>query len=174
MMKPQDIVVLLALSLPEKRQASYASLAADLGMSPSEAHAAVRRSVAAGLVDAAERRPLAKPLLEFLVHGLRYVFPPERGPLTRGMPTAEAAPVLASRFTGTAEPPPVWPDPEGEVRGIEFVPLYPAVPAAARKEPRLYDLLALVDALRGGRARERAAAEAELRKRRSADEPSAA
>jgi hypothetical protein len=37
------------------------------------------------------------------------------------------------------------------------------VPYAVRKDPELYKLVALVDALRIGRARERAMAEAELR-----------
>jgi len=151
---------------------TYAGLAEELGMSPSEVHAAVRRSTVAGLVDPADRRPLVAPLLDFLLHGLAYVFPPERGELTRGMPTAAAAPVLASLFTDTTEPATVWPDPEGEVRGVAFLPLYRTVPEAARRDPRLYDLLALVDLLRGGRARERAAAEAELCKRLRADESS--
>ena len=44
-------------------------------------------------------------------------------------------------------------------------PLYPSVPLAAQKTSGLYDLLALMDALRLGRARERSLAEAELTKR---------
>lgn len=58
--------------------------------------------------------------------------------------------------------PPVWSDPEGNVRGTAVEPLHPAVPAAARADAVLYELLALVDTLRVGRARERKLAEAEL------------
>ena len=49
----------------------------------------------------------------------------------------------------------VWPHAEGPVRGIALIPLYPSVPAAALRNPALYENLALFDALRMGRARER-------------------
>lgn len=49
----------------------------------------------------------------------------------------------------------VWPCPEGKVRGESFSPLYRSVPVAARNDPHLYEVLALVDAIRGGRNRER-------------------
>jgi hypothetical protein len=54
------------------------------------------------------------------------------------------------------------PDPDGDVRGVGLEPLYRAVPKAVRKDPVLYELLALIDALRDGRARERQIAEREL------------
>jgi hypothetical protein len=69
---------------------------------------------------------------------------------------------LNARIVGSSEQPPVWPDPEGEVRGVGFEPLCKSAPKAARKDPVLYELLALVDALRDGRARERPIAEREL------------
>ena len=102
-------------------------------------------------------------LLEFLVHGARYAFPPDRGGVTRGLPTAHAAPPLASEIVGS-DLPPVWPDPEGTVRGEAFSPLYRSAPAAARRDARLYSCLALLDAIRGGRARERKLAEEHLRR----------
>jgi len=57
-----------------------------------------------------------------------------------------------------AEPPLVWPHPEGDVRGESLEPLYPSAIDAARRDRALYESLALVDALRVGRARERALA----------------
>jgi len=59
----------------------------------------------------------------------------------------------------------VWPDPDGEARGSSFTPLYKSVPGAARADPALYELLVLVDAIRGGRARERDIAIRELQQR---------
>jgi hypothetical protein len=64
--------------------------------------------------------------------------------------------------------PPVWPDANGEYRGLEFAPLYRSAPQAAKRDPVLYELLALVDAVRGGRARERQIAGDELKKRLAA------
>ncbi|HED18008.1 MAG TPA: hypothetical protein ENI74_00695 [Gammaproteobacteria bacterium] len=90
---------------------------------------------------------------------------PERGDMTRGMLTGYAGPPLRDLFVSSSEPPPVWPDPEGGVRGIAFSPLYKSAPKAARVDPKLYELLVLVDAIRAGRARERDIASKELRVR---------
>jgi len=58
-----------------------------------------------------------------------------------------------------------WPDPMGETRGSSFSPLYKSVPKAARNDKALYELLVLVDAIRGGRARERELAIKEIKRR---------
>lgn len=164
---PQDVVVLLKLVAIGPQSWSYSTLAVDLGMSPSQLHAAVRRVLAAKLAMRTEDsiRPNIGNLEEFLIHGVRYAFPPESGEFTRGIPTSYAAPPFASTFAKSADPPPVWPDPEGEVRGEAFQPLHKSVPRAAKRDPSLYELLALVDAIRGGRAREQKFAVKELKRR---------
>jgi hypothetical protein len=134
-------------------------------MSASEVHAAARRLREARLLEPASKRVRVHALHDFLVHGVPYSFPAKPGPLTRGLPTSWAAPAFGGRIDNTGQPPPVWPDPEGSVQGPAIRPLYPSVPGAARRLPALYDLLALVDALRTGRARERALAEAEIGER---------
>jgi hypothetical protein len=106
-------------------------------------------------------------LSEFVILGLRYVFPPERRSLTRGLPTAGSAPPLVAKLARGDEPPIVWPDPDGPARGEGLLPIHPAAPAAARRDSRLYELLALADALRIGRARERKLATEELKARLS-------
>lgn len=166
-LKPQDIVYLLKLVPGHQQPRSFNALAVELEMSPSEVHAASRRALAAQLAVRQDRRvrPHFQNLQEFLVHGLRYVFVPDRGGLTRGMPTGFAASPLVGLIQSSDEPPPVWPDPEGSVRGESFSPLYRSVPAAARRDETLYEHLVLVDAIRGGRARERQAAIKEIEKR---------
>src|SRR5262249_9481900 len=120
-----------------------------------------------GLVRLDTREPNRHALLEFIVHGVKYAFPAERGALTRGMRTAHGAAPLAKAFAATSEPPPVWPDAQGDARGEALEPLYKSVPAAARADAELYEWLVLVDAIRAGRARERELATKELRKRLS-------
>lgn len=134
-------------------------------MSPSEVHAGIKRAITARLMDSSRRMPIKKSLEEFLIHGVRYAYPPERGGLTRGMPTSYAGPPLKDHFSNSNEPPPVWPDPEGDIRGYEFSPLYKAVPKAAVNDQKFYELLVLVDAIRDGRARERELAIQEIKKR---------
>jgi hypothetical protein len=164
-LKPQDVVVLLKLVTLGEKPWSYPSLALELGMSPSEVHAGVKRATKARLLAADRGDLLRKALEEFLIHGVKYAYPPERGELSRGMPTAYAAPPLRDLIARVEEPPPVWPYSEGQVRGYAFSPLYRSVPEAAARDPKLYELLALLDAIRDGRARERDLAVAELRAR---------
>ena len=143
-------------------------MAVELLISQSEVHAAVRRAVAAKLMSntSASGRPVRAALLEFLVHGVKYAFPAKRGEFTRGMPTAHAAPPLNKSIVANPnEPPPVWPYAEGATRGYALAPLYPTVPQAAAKDVPLYESLALVDAIRDGRARERNLATKELESR---------
>lgn len=167
-LKPQDVVVLLKLVALGEVEWTYQRLASELSLSPSEAHAGVRRAVAAKLMTDAKSatgRPIREALKEFLLHGVKYAFPPERGALTRGVPTGYAAPPLNREIAQGNDPPPVWPHAQGRVRGYALKPLYRSVPLAAERDPALYELLALVDALRDGRARERALAAREIGKR---------
>lgn len=166
-LKPQDVLVALKLVVLGPKPWSYAWLAVQLGMSPSQLHSAVKRALAAGIAVQRDDKivPHVRNLEEFLVHGLKYAFVPERGALTRGIPTGHAAPPLKRHFAPDGEPPPVWPDPQGEARGMAFSPLYRLAPRAAQTDPALYELLVLVDAIRGGRAREREIAIKELKNR---------
>ncbi|MBC7376541.1 MAG: hypothetical protein H7346_03790 [Burkholderiaceae bacterium] len=169
-LRPQDVVVLLRLSLQNGAAPSYASLAKELMLTASEIHAGVERALAAQLVRKdASGKPvvLLEPLRLFVKHGVRYCFPATRGEITRGLPTGYAAPPLFAQIVQPSEPPPVWPHKSGKVRGMAFYPLYPTVPDAAMANAALYELLALVDAVRGGNVRERAIAVAALDKRLS-------
>ena len=163
-LKPQDVVVALKLSEYEGKRPPFAAIADELSISVSEVHAAVKRAQSAHLLHGPElgERPNLKALEEFLIHGLKYVFPARHGSLTRGLPTSYAAEPLRRHIKAGDEPPPVWPTPDGPVRGVALEPLYSSVPKAAKRDPRLYELLALVDAIRDGRARERKIAEREL------------
>jgi hypothetical protein len=164
-LKPQDVVVLVHLVLHGEGW-TYPTVAAALGMSSSETHAALKRASASGLYDEVRRVPRKRELMELIEHGLRYVFPVDRGSISRGRPTAYGAPPLRDRIRlPEGEPMPVWPDPEGDARGEAWSPLYPSVPKAARSDQKLYEALALIDAVRGGRARERALAINELTER---------
>ena len=161
--KAQDILVALELSLNDTPR-SFAALGEETGLSASEAHSAVRRLTEARLLDPETQLVQRNALHNFLVHGVPFVFPARPKEITRGIPTAWAAPMFKWTVADPAQLPPVWPDPNGKSQGQAVKPLYPSVPAIALRNPALYRLLALVDALRLGRARERKFAEAELSK----------
>jgi DNA-binding Lrp family transcriptional regulator len=163
-LKPQDVVVALKLCTYPDARPPISIIANDLSLSPSEVHGAIGRLRKARLLHGPnlKDRPNISALEEFLVHGLKYAFPAEHGEVTRGIPTSYAAEPLKSEVSMSNDLPPVWPWHEGNTRGVGFEPLYKSVPQAALRDSKLYQLLALVDALRDGRARERKTAERDL------------
>lgn len=156
-MQGQDIALLLKLAIQDEPTLPSKDLAASLFISPSEVSKALKRCVDAGLlyVSGTEKRVNRTALLEFLGHGLKYVFPPAKGSLVRGVPTAAAAEPLKALLLEDGEPPAVWPYAEGKVRGISITPLYKGAPKAALRDSKFYGVLALADAIRCGRTRER-------------------
>ena len=167
-LKPQDALVLLKRAVWSNEHPTYDAMGESLLLSASQVHRSVQRAIAAGLArkDSRERWHVSrKPLTEFLIHGLRHVFYPVEGPPRRGIPTAFGVEPLRSALLIDADQLPVWPHPEGSQRGPSLEPLSKSAPDAALRDPKLHELLALVDALRIGRARERSLAEQYLLKR---------
>lgn len=163
-LKSQDIMVALKLCTYRPKRPPISVIAADLKMSPSEVHAAMKRLRQSRLLHGPEMgdKPNRSGLEEFQLHGVKYAFPTERGEVTRGMLTSYFGPPLKDQIALGDELLPVWPWRDGDTRGIAFDPLYETAPIAALRDPFLYELLALVDAIRDGRARERKIAEKEL------------
>jgi hypothetical protein len=157
-LKAQDIVVAAKIAIAEDRGAlTFARLGAALCMSASEVHAAVQRASSSNLLvrEYGELSANKSSLMELLVHGVRYVFPAVFGPVVRGIPTSISTMPLSEYFEQGGLQPIVWPHNEGGVRGMSLCPLYPSVPSAALLDPKLHRVLALIDALRAGAARER-------------------
>ena len=164
-MKPQDVVILLRL-VSESVPWTYPELSVSVGMSsPQVRRGSPGRAAAAGLYNPRTRHRLAPTSSSLSLTGCATSIPSARWS-GRGMRTAHAARPLRDMLVAPAnDVPPVWADPDGDTRGEIWSPLYPSVPTAARNHPGLYELLALVDAIRGGRPRERELAVQELTRR---------
>lgn len=152
-MKPQDVVVLFKMLAQRTNEWNQTSLSKELGISQSEISASIQRSMYSGLISSLDKSVNKKAFFEFIIYGLKYVFPQKPGHLVRGIPTAHSSPFLREHFD--AEEHFVWPSGKGEARGQAIVPLYRTVPGATRLDGRLYLLLALADVIRVGRVRER-------------------
>lgn len=137
---------------------SVRALAEETGISKSQVSLALQRCEDVGLVRKDRQtgvpRANTRALFNFVVHGVRYVFPAKSGELTRGIATAFAAPVLERQLYSSGELPVVWPDARGHSKGQAIKPLFRTVPLAVRRDPHLYAMLALVDAIRLGHPRE--------------------
>lgn len=161
-MRPHDVVVLLKLLLMEGQSWQYRDLSFYLFISVSEIAESLNRSHIAGLIDESKRKVYRQSLMEFISYGLHYVFPQQPGAMVTGMPTAHSHPFYRNHFAAELEY--VWQDETGPIRGLSIQPLYPNAVKAARIDPELYKLLASIDIIRVGKARELKMATAELRK----------
>jgi hypothetical protein len=160
-LKPQDLLVLLKVAAHPGQRWTYAALGEALTLSASEVHACVKRAVASGLAVTRGRgdwAPVRPTLAEFAVHGVRYVWPAQPGPVKRGVPTSFGIEPLAGKISAGANEAPVWAHPAGKAKGPSLSPIYRSAPQAALIDPALHRLLALLDAIRAGRARERSLA----------------
>lgn len=161
-MRPQDIVILLKKVTDKGRYLLNVQLAKELSISPSEVSEALERCRIARLVDARKRIVNILALEEFLVHGLKYVFPVQPQGVVRGVATAISALPMREKIVGGKEQY-VWPCSHGNMRGVAITPLYKTVPESVANDDMLYKLLALVDTLRIGRIRETEIAKVELK-----------
>jgi hypothetical protein len=145
----RDLVLVLCVAAKGRAAWGAAGLARELGLSAYEVVVGLERARRVGILDEEKRAVRTAALMEFLTHGLQYVFPAEISGTRRGIPTAE----LAGRF--------VWPTADGEATGLALEPLDPC---ARRTAGAARELLSLVDTLRAGRVWERMLALRELRR----------
>lgn len=185
-MKSQDIIILLKLvSLQEQEEFclsqcsgwssghedpySVRSLGASLGISKTEVSASINRSLEVGLATKDRKLGRVKPnrrnLYDFISHGLKFVFPAKPGAPERGIPTAFSAPMLQDQLMSAGADIYVWPYAQGKERGLSVNPLFKSVPEAVRNDERLYEYLALIDAVRLGKPRESNLAAERLKER---------
>jgi predicted transcriptional regulator len=161
-MRPHDVVILLKIAAKSGNSWLMKDLSIESGISASEVSESLNRSAMAGLISQNKKTLMKQALIEFLEHGIRYVYPVQPGAVVRGIPTAHSALPLSKEIKGKDVY--VWPWAKGNHRGQTIEPLHNSVPEACQKDDRLYHMLALVDALRVGRNREQQIAGKLLRK----------
>lgn len=151
-MRPHDVIVLLKIAAKANSVWLMKDLGEELGISFSEISEAINRNRLAGLIAEDKSTLMREALIEFLVHGLKYVFPQRPGSLVRGLKTAFAAPPLSELIDTTEVV--VWSWPDGPDRGFMIEPLHPNVPKACLRDESFYALAALAETFRIGKVRE--------------------
>lgn len=89
-------VILLKLLTIQEPDWKYRKLPASLSIAISEVSESLVRSHLAGLIDESRRNVHLQSLMEFLAHGIRYVFPQVPGSMVTGIPTAHSHPSINS------------------------------------------------------------------------------
>jgi hypothetical protein len=152
-MRPQDIVILLKIVVLGKKEWQFQDLSRSLYISSAEVSESLNRSSFSGLIDTNRKKVARIAFTEFLKYGLPYVFPQTPGPLSRGMATSHGHPLLKKHIVSSSTY--VWPDFEGKDYGQVIEPLYPNQVKAAKEDEKLYEALAMLDAIRVGKVREK-------------------
>lgn len=168
-LRPQDVVILLKILTFSNNDWTLADIANPLKISISEVSGALERCRISGLVNQSKKKVNKLSFREFLIYGLKYVYPALIGAPVRGFATAHSALPVSAHITEGNEIL-VWANSKGTRRGNAVSPLYPTVPKIVESQPELYEYLTIVDTLRIGRAREIEAAIMELDKRLNAKE----
>ena len=162
-LKPQDVLILLKIIALGDQSWFHHTIAEQLKISQSEVTQSLNRSKYAGLIDPARKKVNRIAFNEFLIHGIAYSFPQQPGPIVRGVLTAHSAEPLNKIIQSSENY--VWPYAKGLERGQAIIPLYSTVVEASLVDKNLYEMLALVDAIRVGKVREKEIAKKELEKR---------
>ncbi|MDA3912131.1 MAG: hypothetical protein PF448_12320 [Bacteroidales bacterium] len=163
-MRPQDIVVLLKIIALKHDDWYNSDLAHALKISPSEISEVLNRCKIAGLIDSKKRKVNVNSFMEFLVYGLKYVFPTEPGAIVKGIPTAHSASPINEHISSGSDVY-VWASAKGTHRGQAIEPLFKSIPQIVQEDKLFYELLVIVDTIRVGRVREINIAKEELVKR---------
>jgi hypothetical protein len=158
MLKGEDIVLLLKLTHVSSDW-TVRTLERETTIPRSVVQRSLKRLWQAGLFDRRRRTANVSQAEEFLIHGLKYVFPGSVNGESRGFATAWGAKPLADKLAAPEnDVPPVWPSAQGDTRGLALEPLHPSVVEATMTDPLLREQLTLVDAIRIGDARIRGVA----------------
>jgi predicted transcriptional regulator len=162
-MRPQDIPILLKIMAMNSNHWHLSDLSNSLNISISEVSESLNRSKIANLTDYNKKNVNRNNLMEFLEHGVRYVFPQEPGKMSRGIPTAHSHPFFKEKLLAS-ESNYIWPASDGSEIGLTIEPFYPKQVDGILKDLFYYKLLALVDVIRVGKVREVEYAVKELKK----------
>jgi DNA-binding Lrp family transcriptional regulator len=157
-MKSLDVVVLCKIFILQSAGQSnwtYSQLAEETCLSVGEVHASVKRLKKSRLFDEFTKSVIPAALVEFLIHGLKYAFPAEIGASARGIATSHSAPVFRDDVLQSDTDLFVWAYSNGKQKGLSVNPLSKNAPMAAQRDQKLYDFLALIDAVRIGKSREK-------------------
>lgn len=161
-MRPQDIAILLKIIAVGSSEWRLQSLSDSMSISLSEISESLNRSSIAGLIDYRKEKISRQNLFEFLIHGVKYVFPAEPGSLAKGIPTAHSHQYMKQFFKSEMNY--VWREPSGNILGILIEPFYKKQVEAVINDEIFYKLMALIDVVRVGRVREQKVAIDELKR----------
>ena len=122
-LKPQDVVVAIKLAVGIQHF-TYARLSSAVGLAPSQVHASVKVLLQSKLAQDERDGPAINRfrLIDFLIHGVPYMFPATVTHPTKGLATVSALEEMKDLFLSQRDY--VWPSPDGKDTGVGIIPLH--------------------------------------------------
>jgi hypothetical protein len=145
--KPQDIVILGKL-LSEKVWPSQTEIGISLKLSQAEVSHALKTLGYVGLINLPTKKINKLAVIEFITHALKYLYPIEKSGTGRGILIGPSSSIFKGRVHSD-EYSYIWPDPNGESKGIIVNPLIPQLTASIMENKILYNFLNIVEIFRG-------------------------
>ena len=152
---PQDVALLLKLVANADREWKQIELAVELGLPQGEIAKALKRLNRVNLLD--HKKPIKSLVKEFITYSVKFNFPGTIGPICKGVPTSISfsnvrKDVVAGKGVENTF---VIPSPLGKALGQSVEPLYKNLSEAVLKDPKFHEMIANLDMLRVGKAREK-------------------
>lgn len=150
----RDILVLVNYIIWDERKWNAKSFSEHLGIHRNSLYDSLAVLHHAKLIGKNSMKPNFENIEEFLVCGLKYLFPPKFGDGGVGMYTAYSAEPLSEIIVHQKKI--VWLEDDANDKGqISLEPIHKSVPKLCLRNHELHEYFSLLDAIRAGRARER-------------------
>lgn len=145
--KPQDVVILGKL-ISAKVWPSQKEIGDSLKLSQAEVSHALKTLGHVGLINLTTKKINKLAITEFITHALKYLYPIEKKGTGRGILIGPSS----STFKGKVQSDEynyIWPDSNGDSKGIVVTPLLPELSSSVMENEILYKFLNVVEIFRG-------------------------
>lgn len=145
--KPQDVVILGKI-LSEKVWPSQKEIGDSLKISQAEISHALKTLDQIGLINLSTKKINQLAVIEFITHALKFIYPIEKKGTGRGILIGPSS----LTFKGKVQPDEynyIWPDPNGESKGIIVTPLIPELSSCVKENEKLFTYLNVIEIFRG-------------------------
>lgn len=146
-LKPQDIVILGKL-ITDEEWPTQKEMSASLFVSQSEVSHALKTLEQVGLINLKQKTINKLAVTEFVTHALKFLFPVEKKGTGRGVLVGPSFFAFQEKVHSD-EYNYVWPDSDGNQKGIIVTPLLPELSKAVKKSDKLFLFLNVVEIFRG-------------------------
>lgn len=146
-LKPQDIVVLGKL-ITDEAWPTQKEIANALELSQSEISHSLKTLEQVSLINVTQKRINKLAVLEFIVHAIKFFYPSEKKGIGRGIKVGPSY----SYFSKRVHPDEfdyVWPDPEGDSKGVIVSPLLTRFSKTIKENEKLLLFLNVIEVFRG-------------------------